>query len=284
MWQVELGLKRFKDIKLENGILKPGELNLKQGELTLWPFRRPDLPTEFAKVHDDKSAIRFELDYAPLGYDYLVGSPDDQKGGDPLEWVLEHARFVRFAIDLVYSFAHQDAPSLKTLLKEHTTKIEYETPMLDSGIVMSSKGSFPYAELRVFTYPSGFSYKEGTTLFPTIDSDILGVIPSLIANLVNDNTKNMHQELWQDEFLWVMRFRSLIEVIWSMVGDIALKSTGEGDYFRRCEWCNTPFLATDKRQRFCPPPEVGGGLKKQSLCGLQYRQHKVQANKKGGTK
>lgn len=191
--------------------------------------------------------------------------------------MLEHAKWVRFALDLIYFFAHQDAPSLKKLLKEYTTKVEYETPLLDSIIVRPDKGRFPYANLHVFTYPCGSISKEGTILFPTIDSDVLGIVPSLIANLVNDNTRNMHQELWQSEFLWVMHFRSLIEVIWSMVGDIAVKSTGEGDYFRRCEWCNTPFLATDKRQRFCPPPEGWAGKRNQSLCGLQYRQHKLQA-------
>ena len=60
-----------------------------------------------------------------------------------------------------------------------------------------------------------------------------------------------------------------------MVGELAVRSTAEGDYFRRCEWCGTPFLANDKRQRFCPDE-----FSKQSLCGLKYRQYKLEAKQK----
>lgn len=283
-WEVELGVHRFKDIRLENGILIPGKLNLEQGKMTLWPLQHPNLPTEFAKVHDAQSAIDFELDYAPLGYDYLVDNPQERKGGDPLDWVLEHARWVKFALDLIYAFAKQDSSRLRGLLESHTTEVDFETPLLDSIIVKEGNGSFPYAKLRVFSYPGGSGCAKGETLYPTKPGDILGGIPSLIATLVNANTRNMRQELWQTEFLWVRKFRSLIEVIWAMVGELAVKSTGEGDYFRRCEWCGTPFLAKDKRQRFCPDE-----FSKQSLCGLKYRQHKLEAKQKqskqkGGTK
>jgi len=102
----------------------------------------------------------------------------------------------------------------------------------------------------------------------------------IIKTVVNDNTKGIRMEL-KDEgdglIIWNRQYSALIEAIWLMVGDMAI-ITREGNdrlYLRRCEWCNTPFKATHKRQRFCPP-DIGN----QSLCGLKYRQHRFKAKGK----
>jgi hypothetical protein len=275
-WEVEMGVQRFQDIRLENGILIPGKLNREQGMMNIWPLQHPNLPTEFAKVKDTQSAIYFELDYTPLGYDYLVFNPRERKGGDPLDWVLEQAMWVRFALDMIYAFAQQDSTRLRELLESHTKDAGLETSIVD--MTKEAKNIFPDAKRRVFRYPDGAGYANAETLYPNKSGDVLSVIPSLIATLVNANTKGMRQELWEKEFVWVRKFRTLIEVIWSMVGELAVRSTAEADYFRRCEWCGTPFLANDKRQRFCPDE-----FSKQSLCGLKYRQYKLEVRQKPST-
>ncbi len=274
-WEVEMGVQRYKDIRLENGILIPGKLNLEQGMMNIWPLQQPNLPTEFAKVKDTQSAIYFELDYTPLGYDYLVYNPRERKGGDPLDWVLEQALWVRFALDMIFAFSQQDSPRLRELLESHTKEAGLETSIVEIVVEKEGKSSFPNAKHRVFRYPDGAGYANAETLYPNKPGDVLSVVPSLIATLVNANTKGMRQELWEKEFVWVRKYRTLIEVIWSMVGELAVRSTAEGDYFRRCEWCGTPFLANDKRQRFCPDE-----FSKQSLCGLKYRQYKLEAKQK----
>ena len=232
----------------------------------LWPFNYPDLPSEFAKVHDSKSAIRFELKYAPLDYDSLVVDPKDRNGGDPLDWVLEHAHYVRSTLELVHALAMKDGSAALRLFDQFRVDDKnYDHPAL--------KGT---GEL---TFPSG-AYKN-TTLVPAprSDEDALWYAPSIITLLVNNNTRNIYEELILDSkgrIIPVQFYRALAEAIWSMVGTLAVKAQQDEErpYFKICKGCGTPFFAKDKRQLYCPP--IKG---QQSHCGLISRQHRFQAKK-----
>jgi len=267
MWEVAAGSIRYKTIRLQEDILKPEEPYTEKEKASLWPFSHPKLPYEFAKVRDSKTALRFELRYAPLGYDYLVSNPEERKKGDPLDWVLEHAKFVRFALELIYAMADELEEKLIRLLKDGITKNQENHDNIAGHSIYG------------FSYPSGAYQKTSTARLPLSHADALGLGRVTVTEMVNANIANIRQELvprYQD-LVWVRIFHALIEVIWSMVGDIAVKAQQEGGgYLRRCEWCQTPFLATHKRQRFCPPPEGS----QQSLCGEKYRWHKMQRNPK----
>jgi len=267
MWQAT-GKTRFKKVWLQDGILKADG-----ADGVLWPFSELDLPSEFARVTDPRSALRFERRYSSLGYDSLVINPDERRGGDPLEWVLEQAKFVRLALELMYALAYQDGNNALRQFRYLNLK------MIDD-IHPAVRGC------ATLTYPAGAYNNETMIAVPRSEGEALWSAPSLIEIFVNANTRDIHQELvagHNNELGSVLFCNTLIEAIWSMAGNIAVKTAGEGDYFRRCEWCNTPFLATDKRQKFCPTPEGLSGKRKQSLCGLQYRQHKLQTKTgKGG--
>ena len=259
MWQAT-GIHRYRNIRLENDHLKAdGAYDV------IFPFDKPDLPNTFAKVNDAKSALKFELKYAPLGYDSLLANPKKGKSGDPLKWVLEHARFVRFALDLTQALAMENGPGAIRLLRDI---VKYEDVILPN---IQRAGDL--------TYPSGVTTITTIVPAPKSESDALWSIPTILSFFVNANTRNIKQELWinsKGRIMSIRRFHALIEAIWSMVGDLAMKAQQEEEkrYFRRCIWCNTPFLATDKREKFCPPI-----LGKESLCGLKFRQRKYQANK-----
>ena len=259
MWQ-STGETRFGKIWIEDDCLKADD-----AYDSIFPFDKPDLPNEFAKVNDPKSALRFERKYAPLDYDYLVVDTKERQGGDPVEWVLEHARFVRLAIDLTYALAIEDGRGALRLFGNFVVYKDYSHHAL--------RGT---GEL---TYPRGAIIDTTIVPAPKSESDALWYAPSVITLLVNANTMNIHQELILDSkgrIMPVQRYHALIEAIWSMVGDLATKTRQEDEsaYFKRCKRCGTPFLATDKRQKFCPPI-----LSKESLCGNKFRQHKFQAKK-----
>jgi|GEM_PF-4598689 len=265
MWQ-SAGRIRYRKIRLEDGCLKADD-----AYEVISPFSNPNLPFDFAKVDDLKSALKFELRYAPLNYDSLLDydllfeNLEKRKGGDPVKWVLEHACFVRFALDLIYALAYENGRDALSLFHKFVVYKDYSDPAL--------RGTGD------FKYPRGAKIATTMVPAPKSESDTLWAIPHVIAILVNANTKNIHQELMissRGRIMSVQMYQALIEAIWSMVGNLAMKAQQEGEriYFNRCEWCNSVFIAKDKRQRFCPPI-----IGKESLCGLKFRQRKCQANK-----
>ena len=281
MWQ-SVGRERYRTIWLEDDIIKAKDVYE-----DLYPFDKPDLPNAFAKVNDAKSALNFERKYAPLDYDLLLvntksewefirkyaplkydftpANLEEKKGGDPVWWVIEQARFVRFALDLMYTLAIKHGRGTLRLFREFVVYEDHDCPGLQGT--------------GVLTYPHGAIIGTTTAPAPKSESDALWYAPSVIALLVNANTKNIHRELmisFRGKIMSVQWYYALIEAIWSMVGDLAMKAQQEGEsgYFQRCELCNSVFFAKDKRQRFCPP-----NIGQQSLCGLKFRQRKCQANK-----
>jgi len=185
---------------------------------------------------------------------------------------------------MLLALAYEDGEEVVKLLKTITTE--------KGGIHVDSAGD----RTITISYLRGVRRGASTAILPSPGIAALQVGWDTMVDLVNANTAKIREELVQRQELmwverdvtvmvasrreglvWVRRYGALIEVIWSMVGDIAVKGHQDGEvYLRRCEWCRIPFLATDKRQRFCPPP---AGSKK-SLCGLKYRWHKMQINPK----
>ena len=133
----------------------------------------------------------------------------------------------------------------------------------------------PYGEFFVdVSHPVVlFAGGTGITAFTAFLHDLVDSPPHPVTVFYGARQKNL------------LVYRSLVEAIWSMVGELALKvQTGNTKgYFKRCHECDTPFLATDKRQQFCPRPEGDLVERNQSLCGLKYRQRnqKPKDGKKG---
>jgi hypothetical protein len=273
MWQVA-GLARYRRIWLEDGILKAdGTCE------SLWPFKEPGLPTEFAKVNDAKTAKRFEERYAPLGYDFLVENPEERKRGDPLAWVLLHARFVRIALDLMYDVAGRYGGDALEQFRYCGIR---EIPIAEAQKLTSGQ-----KKLGILDYPCGAYTCTTLVPVPRSTSEALWAAPSLISLLVNANTKNVRSELvvhHKARLGSVLFFRALIEAIWSMLGNLALAAGDDSVHWEKCVHCHTPFLATDDRQQFCPPPEGGFVGRRQSLCGLKHRQRIYRKKRKGGKK
>ncbi|MFC1965956.1 hypothetical protein ACFLWI_03300 [Chloroflexota bacterium] len=258
MW-VSSGPIRYRKIWIENGILKADD-----SYDTLLLLDHPDLPSEFAKVVDPYTANKFELNYAPLGYDDLVIYPLERKGGDPVEWVLEQARLVRDTLELIHALAKEDE---RTALKFFHKYVKHESNINTSKATGGM--NFLSGAYRQYMYGE----------VPSTEEDALWFARDMITMLVNKNTEHVRQELElynESQIRKIQIYLVLIEAIWSMVGELVFRAQldEERPYFKKCGLCDTPFYAKDRRQRYCPP--IKG---RQSHCGNIARQHKFQAKK-----
>ena len=245
-----------KDPHIEGGVLKAGP------GPQYCPLEVPNLPNALAKVRDAEAAVRFAGTYGRLGYDWILpkGQLDRRVGGDPLDWFLTQADTVRCALALVEALGREDENVAGAILKAQSV----QTP---AGFLIAKGPARVVQEL--FVEPD-FG-----------EPPALAAARAMVAGLVNGNTEGVHREIsrMQGQLASGFVFPALISAIWWMLGDAAiLAQEQDGAAIRLCEECGTPFVVTDRRQRFCPP-EFGS---KASVCGTRYRMRQHRAKKGAG--
>ncbi len=266
---------------------------LAQGEfehLLYNPMDYRHLPNAFAKVKDEKTAIRFAKRWGLLGYNRLHDLHDMP---EPLDWVLRQARSVRFVLNLLEKYNNSNYDLIRFLKNESVTRDGvrfkhthyYISGIYDLafGVDCVPKGFFSPAESSPDERKSLLKGKivHGSVKLP-YEALITEFVNNIIVWCINGNTANVSRDFYVEngKLLNGITYKALIEVIWYQVGDIALKAQ-EGGEMRVCDYCKMPFLAEDGRQRFCPPLEIEGQNSRiQSACGLRYRQRKIRINKK----
>jgi len=162
--------------------------------------------------HYSRSAIRFERRYSPLGYGSLLVKPRPQeKQGDPLEWVLKQAKFVKLTLELIYALAYQNG-------NDALRQFQYLNIKMTDSIHPAVRGG------GMLTYPSGAYNHETMISVPRSEAEALRAAPHIIEILVNANTENIRQQLivhHKGRLGSVLFFNALIETIWSMLGELA---------------------------------------------------------------
>ncbi|HZL07028.1 MAG TPA: hypothetical protein VFE45_16670 [Coriobacteriia bacterium] len=248
---------RAKRAWIDGGYVE-AELDLEAAYL---PETLPNLPTALAKVVDERTAVGFVTTYGTLGW---WQHPRTWKGSrletdttvtvataDRVSWVLDQAGAVRFALDLVEAIkhGHSDAHIQRVLGPKRLDQPEVQF----------------YHYFAPMPGQQGWTMGTGTLLaVPLPDSaDWRAHAGAVVAGLVNSNTTSVRLTLsYSDGFRLHETTDALIEQVWRHVGAAAV-----GGPIRRCDECQTPFVVTDQRQRFCPPAP----WEKKSRCAERHR-------------
>lgn len=248
------------------------------------PFAFPNLPNAFAKVDNEDSAIAFALSWGLLGYSHLIRDETYLHTevvptlGDPLPWVLAQASSVRFALNLIRALDEKDEESALAVLIEHSTVVHavdvHDLSYLVSAHVITE---------GIVQVQARFRREEWVGRY-------LLEAAKMLTRLVNNNTEGISWKLSCDESTGTIAqdlgFNALIEVIWYQVARLAISAQEQkGQIVRICRQCQIPFMATDRRQQFCPPeifPRQDKSKRKPgSLCGARYRMNKMNKMRKG---
>lgn len=240
------------------------------------PFEITNLPNRLAKVEDRKGALEFVQEYGLLGYANLLPQNDANIAfgiyeRDPISWFLAQANTIRFVMHLLRLTQEKEEKHILSFMEEQTMKVPEIT-------------IHPYYEIGPEQLIAVHLFAEGaeTVITPFYSHYGKGEYHLLalqtVSHLINVNTAGVRRRFVIDakkpRFTTQLSANALIEVIWYLVGNAALISQeGNGKSIKNCKECNLPFIATDRRQQFCPPSAVPG-KRQQSLCGAKWRMRK----------
>lgn len=239
----------FDSYRIQDGLIGPDPKSPSLARLYA-PITHSELPNVLAKLHEgtDKDVLRFVESYGLLGYSELApdSTGEPERYGDPLRWVRQHARTVRFIMDVWRLVQDEDESGLQSALAEL------------SGLPTT------------VTFAAGRSItRRFFTLGPKHpDRDIFALTRYMVLSIINSNLEGIGPVVSEAETSLHLRFSydALIQVIYYQ---LAVAVTG--GRMQRCaaKDCKGLFIQHDPRQRFCPP---WLGAKGESLCSLRERQ------------
>ncbi len=269
-------------------------------------FEQPGLANQLAKVDSERAALNFATRCGALGdvrgriaervnaalslaesgeartatddpQFEIVGRVDLASVGDPLQWVYAQASSVALALELVAALGEGAAdPKVEEILRRHSP---YRLP---EAIYRRAGGGSLFQRIAYQRIQDGRDVVFLVTLRVAKLADVreqlyMGSTPrdlarSIVVDLVNENSPEVHQTLtWNTttgRFVFRRSAPSLIQVIWWHVASVAVAPELESRV-RLCELCGTPFIVTDRRQRFCPPEGSG-----RSRCAALHQKRK----------
>lgn len=252
------------------------------------PTRYPNLPNVFGKLDDERSVLRFTRRFGPLGYGDAAARAcleDDEEGfsseeeGESLDWILAQASTVRRVSELIHA-RQAGRSAIEAVLTRYATRYTQEVPACFATTAGDVDHSRRRETLVVDELGVAMGDRVATRLFPN------GANPdyqcaAIIAEVVNFNVRDAQWRLEiADDGALSARVapQSLVGVIWWHLGRWALSGTT-----RLCARpsCRAPFLALDKRQRYCPGEETmvseGGRVRSaRSMCSaMAYQESKA---------
>ena len=206
-----------------------------------------NLPGELAGVDSEKKLLAFAAEYGALGYNYLV-EPKKRQGHDPVAWALAHAHTVRVVMELMNKLQKFEKERRGLVWRERVWNAwaDYLRGLLHG----------PYA------FGAQVEKSYGWQIF---SGDPIEKTQTILRTLINPNIKGIQRRILTGKhghFHAYFRYHALIELIyWQLANQL------ERGYARCCKECQRPFVAHDRRQRFCPPPN---GVK-QSRCATRQK-------------
>lgn len=216
------------------------------GRTYYWPFGRPELPAEFAKVADERDATLLEF-VRRYG---LLGSDPSSPAGDPLRWVFAHARNVHLALAIADASSDRSAAADRQI-----------ADVLDRFAVATDDGT--WIVVRGGDGPAS-RIPRGDMQHPR------ELARRVLAEAITPNLARVHRVLFAEpsQTFGEIVFRkpeprtpSGLSLEWSspdLMGVVYwhLAEAVLGNRVRRCAYdkCRRPFVASNERMKFCPAP------------------------------
>lgn len=303
-------------IRIEDGLINAGAVDRYEQELQgidgfYCPLQEKNLPTFLAKTKDERSAKHFVGRYGLLGFKAAFGGanrrkPKDEQGSvyaraddnaDPLEWMLEQAGLVEFALRLTEKIQNPKTgeEAIRAFLEEHPQnrkcarvvpvwkalqdyKGRYQIPPGPTGVWLHTQISVTTGDSRPQAEPMQSERAKAWRLVADMVNVFTWFIrPRLEVFRLADAGSGIYEYL---------EINSLIEAIWWLVREEVLEASeryssglDEDPLIRICP-CGNPFIATERggREKYCPPPWGSN----ESLCGRKYRRlARMNLNEKG---
>ncbi len=234
-----------------------------------------------------KEGGRFLQRYGRLGFWQTPGLDGDlwpesrrTKLMEPLDWIVAQARTVGFALDLIAGLQVRDRRAVGAALERLRTgsgplyansdsvppRLRWDAAGRTSVRYAVAKGasyrgaqqqidrSVPAKERPLPDYVASWQKEASYPLLGPDDENVFDHAGLIVADLVRFHLENLSYAFgWTgDQFaVWPAR-GSLLRAVWLQVQRAALWSRP----VRHCEECGAPFVASDARQRFCPPEIV----------------------------
>lgn len=209
------------------------------------PILHPEIVGAIAKLQrgDEAAAVAFANQWGSLGYSVRV-PPEKRVGGDPLDWLWDHADAVRQCLKLTEMIQNEDESKIRDELD--VKSLSDATP----DVIQNGPGWFTDA------------------------GSVIDLARHVRRTMISKQIVGVRWELRDVEGRdrAGFRFNALSEVVYLHLADLAV-----GGQVRRCQApdCGALFIQTDKRQQFCRPQ----GDQKEAPCAVRHRVRKSRASK-----
>lgn len=226
------------------------------------PSGSVSLMTDFARLRegDERALVKFARNWGLLGWSELgppgtAPSGEHREGGlstalaegDPLPWVWGHVKNVRLA---TRSYAY--------------LRDGQQEELSDFLVARRQEGGGALQIARLGQLPPGI------TEFPS--GDVSAVAEEVIAMVINWNMRDWLYEVRTGPLrLEPAASCPLMAIYWWLAQTVTT-----GQTMARCEECGSLYVSTDRRQRFCPPPEG----RTQSRCAARQRKRRERASRR----
>ena len=184
-------------------------------------------------------------------------------GGDPVYWVKAHARTVADALEVIDRLG--DVESARRPEERRRARKNLRSCLEQR--CLDPRRPRPIAVAIADQVRHKLFFTAALLLDPVCAAH------HYLRSLINPNIREVALQLYeapQGKSQTFFRFRAMIEVVyWHLANAL------ERGEVRRCAECRRPFIATDRRQRFCPPPGAG-----RSRCASRFHVRTFRRNAK----
>lgn len=246
--------------EIKNGML------IGSGETKYYlPMANREIAEELANLHkkEETALLEFAYRFGHLGYSRLA-PVDERTEGDPLKWIWTHANTANLVLQLVTSLREGDERAALQVIKS----LKVDEDNIDG---------WDFEEIATVDVGLGSKIvRKGWALGDAAQGTSLELASKIVRTLLDENVKGITRKSFptkDHQIQSFFRFDALIQVVYWQLFDAAEK--GE---LRRCKQCQAPFIARDKRQRFCPKRFK----EKESRCTRAYRAKRFREKKKAG--